>query len=100
MDWRVILPSPLSPEAHRGTSEWGNDRGPQFQPSTFWADSRACTIASMLAEILTFGDELCRGEIVDTNSSWLAAELWDLEVTCAWMTSCRDEAEDMRQALR
>ncbi|HYU14992.1 MAG TPA: competence/damage-inducible protein A [Candidatus Acidoferrum sp.] len=54
----------------------------------------------MLAEILTFGDELCRGEIVDTNSSWLAAELWDLEVTCAWMTSCRDVAEDMRLALR
>jgi nicotinamide-nucleotide amidase len=54
----------------------------------------------MLAEILTFGDELCRGEIVDTNSSWLAAELWDLDVTCAWMTSCRDVAEDMRQALR
>lgn len=53
----------------------------------------------MLAEILTFGDELCRGEIVDTNSSWLAAELWDLDVTCSWMTSCRDVAEDMRQAL-
>ncbi len=54
----------------------------------------------MLAEILTFGDELCRGEIVDTNSSWLAAELWDLDITCAWMTSCRDVVEDMRQALR
>lgn len=51
------------------------------------------------AEILTIGDELCRGEIVDTNSSWLAAELWDLDVTVTWMTSCRDEAEDMRQAL-
>jgi nicotinamide-nucleotide amidase len=54
----------------------------------------------MLAEILTFGDELCRGEIIDTNSSWLAAELWDLDITCTWMTSCRDVAEDMRQALR
>jgi nicotinamide-nucleotide amidase len=53
----------------------------------------------MLAEILTIGDELCRGEIVDTNSSWLAAELWDLDVTCAWMTSVRDEVEDMRAAL-
>ena len=54
----------------------------------------------MLAEILTFGDELCRGEIIDTNSSWLAAELWDLDVTCSWMTSCRDVAADMGQALR
>lgn len=54
----------------------------------------------MLAEILTFGDELCRGEITDTNSSWLAAELWDLDVTCTWLTSCRDVADDMQQAVR
>lgn len=54
----------------------------------------------MRAEILTIGDELCRGEIVDTNSAWLAAELWDLQVTCGWMTSCRDEVDDMRTAVR
>jgi len=53
----------------------------------------------VLAEILTIGDELCRGEIVDTNSSWLAEQLWDLDVTVAWMTSCRDEPADMRRAL-
>src|SRR5678809_1739953 len=54
----------------------------------------------MWAEILTIGDELCRGEIVDTNSSWLAAELWDVDVTARWMTSVRDDAEDMRSAFR
>ena len=54
----------------------------------------------MWAEILTIGDELCRGEIVDTNSSWLAAELWDLDVTARWMTSVRDDIEDMRTAFR
>src|SRR6185436_9244492 len=53
----------------------------------------------MFAEILTIGDELTRGEIVDTNSSWLAARLWDLDVTVRWMTSCRDDAEDMRRAF-
>jgi nicotinamide-nucleotide amidase len=53
----------------------------------------------MWAEILTIGDELCRGEIVDTNSSWLAAELWDLDVTARWMTSVRDDADDMRSAF-
>lgn len=53
----------------------------------------------VLAEILTIGDELCRGEIVDTNSSWLAAELWDLDITVAWMTSCRDVPEDMEKAF-
>jgi nicotinamide-nucleotide amidase len=51
------------------------------------------------AEILTIGDELCRGEITDTNSSYLAARLWDLDITVRWMTSCRDEVEDLRAAL-
>ncbi|WP_045119522.1 competence/damage-inducible protein A [Haliangium ochraceum] len=53
----------------------------------------------MRAEILTIGDELCRGEIVDTNSAWLAEALWDLDVTVTWMTSCRDTDEDMREAF-
>jgi nicotinamide-nucleotide amidase len=45
---------------------------------------------AMRAEILTIGDELCRGEIVDTNSSYLAQRLWDLDITTRWMTSCCD----------
>jgi nicotinamide-nucleotide amidase len=51
------------------------------------------------AEILTIGDELCRGEITDTNSSYLAARLWDLDITVRWMTSCRDDVEDLRDTL-
>lgn len=54
----------------------------------------------MRAEILTIGDELCRGEIVDTNSSTLAARLWDLGITTRWMTSCCDVEEDITSALR
>jgi nicotinamide-nucleotide amidase len=53
----------------------------------------------MFAEILTIGDELTRGEIVDTNRSWLAQQLWDLDVTVRWMTSCRDDEADLRRAL-
>jgi len=53
----------------------------------------------MRAEILTFGDELCRGEIVDTNSSYLAARLWDLDITTRWMTSCIDDAADIASAM-
>ncbi len=53
----------------------------------------------MRAEILTIGDELCRGEIVDTNSSYLAARLWDLDITTRWMTSCCDEQADLATAL-
>lgn len=53
----------------------------------------------MRAEILTIGDELCRGEIVDTNSSYLAARLWDLDITTRWMTSCNDEVDDIVAAV-
>ncbi|WP_428261153.1 CinA family nicotinamide mononucleotide deamidase-related protein [Haliangium sp.] len=53
----------------------------------------------MRVELLTIGDELCRGEIVDGNGAWLAAGLWELELTVVWMTSCRDVDEDLRQAL-
>lgn len=53
----------------------------------------------MRAEILTIGDELCRGEIIDTNRSWLAARLWDLGITTRWMTSCNDDATDIAEAM-
>ncbi len=53
----------------------------------------------MRAEILTIGDELCRGEIVDTNSATLAAMLWDLDITPRWLTSCNDDAGDIAAAL-
>ncbi len=56
--------------------------------------------AAVLAEIVTIGDELCRGEIVDSNSSWLAAELWELGIPVAFMTSCRDDAKDMTRVLQ
>lgn len=53
----------------------------------------------MRAEILTIGDELCRGEIVNTNSSTLAARLWDLDITTRWMTSCNDDEADIAEAV-
>lgn len=53
----------------------------------------------MRAEILTIGDELCRGEIVDTNSSYLAQRLWELDITTRWMTSCCDDEHDITSAL-
>lgn len=56
-------------------------------------------LAAMRAEILTIGDELCRGEIVNTNSSYFAARLWDLNITTRWMTSCNDAEADVAFAL-
>lgn len=56
-------------------------------------------LARMRAEILTIGDELCRGEIVDGNSASLAARLWDLDITTRWMTSCNDDDADLAAAV-
>lgn len=52
------------------------------------------------AEVLTIGDELNRGEIVDTNSSFLAERLTALGLHVRWRTSVTDDAPDMADALR
>lgn len=54
----------------------------------------------LTVEICTIGDELNRGEIVDTNSSWLAERLTALGAYVRWRTSVTDEAGDMEAALR
>ena len=54
---------------------------------------------SVNAEIVTIGDELTRGEIVDTNSSFMADKLTELGFRVTWMTSCTDDAPDIRAAL-
>ena len=51
------------------------------------------------AEVLTIGDELNRGEIVDTNSSWLAERLTALGAHVRWRTSVTDEVPDISAAL-
>ncbi len=53
----------------------------------------------MKAQIITIGDEICRGEITDTNSAWLAGNLWDHNVTVARMTTCPDITTDIVQAI-
>jgi nicotinamide-nucleotide amidase len=56
---------------------------------------------SMLTvEILTIGDELNRGEIVDTNSSWLAERLTSLGAYVRWRSSVTDAPEDLAAAVR
>ena len=54
----------------------------------------------MKAEILTIGDELLRGEILDSNKSVLSARLLDLGVETHWQTSVRDDCEEMIDAFR
>ncbi len=54
----------------------------------------------MKAEILTIGDELLRGEIVDSNKARLSERLLRLDIETHFHTSVRDEPADMADALR
>lgn len=49
----------------------------------------------MRAEILTIGDELLRGEIIDSNKSFLAQRLLMLDIETRWNVTCADDPADM-----
>ncbi len=53
----------------------------------------------MKAEILTIGDELLRGEIVDSNKSFLSEKLLGIEVETRFHASVNDDPADMRDAF-
>ena len=53
----------------------------------------------MKAEILTIGDELLRGEIIDSNKSFLSDRLLSLDIETRFHTSVRDDPEDMIDAF-
>ena len=53
----------------------------------------------MLAEIITIGDEILIGQVVDTNSAYLAAELNKIGVAVFQITSVQDERSHILQAL-
>ena len=54
----------------------------------------------MKAEILTIGDEVLRGEIVDTNKSFLADRLLGLDIETHFQTSVRDDPPAMIDAFQ
>jgi len=55
---------------------------------------------ALQAEILTIGDELLLGQIVNTNAQWVAAQLSHLGVRVSWITSCGDAEGSIIEALR
>lgn len=54
----------------------------------------------MLAEIITIGDEILIGQVVDTNSSFIAQELDRIGVKVYQITSVQDEAEHILKAFK
>lgn len=53
----------------------------------------------MLAEIITIGDEILIGQIVDTNSAWMAGKLNDIGIRIKQISSVSDDREHILKAL-
>ncbi len=53
----------------------------------------------MFAEIITIGDEILIGQIVDTNSAFIAKELNKIGISIYQITSVQDDREHILQAL-
>ena len=50
-------------------------------------------------EIITIGDEILIGQIVDTNSAWMAAELNRIGIELAQITSVHDDAAQIIESM-
>ena len=53
----------------------------------------------MRAEIITIGDELLIGQVVDTNSAWMAERLNEVGISLHQITSVHDNREHILKAL-
>ena len=53
----------------------------------------------MKAEIITIGDELLIGQVVDTNSAWMAERLNEAGISLHQITSVHDDREHILKAL-
>lgn len=53
----------------------------------------------MLAEIITIGDEILIGQILDTNSKWIAEELNKIGVSVYQITSIQDDRQHILKAV-
>ena len=53
----------------------------------------------MRAEIITIGDELLIGQVVDTNSAWMAERLNEIGIELYQITSVHDQREHIVAAL-
>jgi nicotinamide-nucleotide amidase len=53
----------------------------------------------MLAEIITIGDEILIGQIVDTNSAWMAGQLNNAGIRVKQISSVSDDREHILTAL-
>jgi nicotinamide-nucleotide amidase len=57
------------------------------------------TMKKILAELLTIGDEILYGQIVDTNSQWMSVELDKIGIKVIRKTSVGDQEDEILTAL-
>ena len=53
----------------------------------------------MKAEIITIGDELLIGQVVDTNSAWMAERLNEIGIALHQITSVHDDRQHILTAM-
>ena len=53
----------------------------------------------MFAELITIGDELMIGQVVDTNSAWMGRELNNIGIEVLRIVSVRDREEEILEAI-
>ena len=53
----------------------------------------------MFAEIITIGDEILIGQVIDTNSAWMAESLNGIGISVIQITSVSDREQAIVQAL-
>ena len=53
----------------------------------------------MFAEIITIGDELVNGHIIDSNAAWISNQLNEVGVEVRYMTSVGDTLQDIIEAF-
>jgi len=68
--------------------------------SSIFAVSLPSKSHQLKAEIITIGDEILIGQIVDTNSQWMAIELNKIGVSVSQITSVQDERGLILEALK
>jgi nicotinamide-nucleotide amidase len=56
-------------------------------------------VKPLVVELLSTGDELLTGQVVDTNSAWLMDRFWDLGVMVRRKTLVGDDRADLAAAL-
>jgi nicotinamide-nucleotide amidase len=57
-------------------------------------------VKEMQAEIITIGDEILIGQILDSNSKWIAAELNKIGVSVYQITSIQDDKQHILKAIK